>query len=155
MHASSLSGAVAIVTGANRGIGLAIARALVADGARVCVTARKQDALNAAVADLGDPDCALGIAGSSDDPAHQRDTVARAIDTFGPRSTSSSTTLASTRSTARCLRRDHGRQCRTPGILSARAHLPERGHLRRTSLLGELDDRWHWTAVPILPELRA
>src|SRR5262245_28406618 len=36
----SLTGKVAIVTGGSRGIGLAIARALVAEGAHVAVTAR-------------------------------------------------------------------------------------------------------------------
>jgi NAD(P)-dependent dehydrogenase (short-subunit alcohol dehydrogenase family) len=36
---------VAIVTGASRGIGLGIARRLVADGARVVMTARKSEAL--------------------------------------------------------------------------------------------------------------
>ena len=40
---------VAIVTGASRGIGLDIARRLVADGARVVITARKSEALDEAV----------------------------------------------------------------------------------------------------------
>ena len=45
---SSLNGKVAIVTGGSRGIGLAIARALVADGVRVGVTARDERRLAAA-----------------------------------------------------------------------------------------------------------
>ena len=42
-------GSVALVTGASRGIGLGIAERLVDEGARVCVTARKQEALDEAV----------------------------------------------------------------------------------------------------------
>ena len=38
-------GQVALVTGASRGIGLGVARRLVEEGARVCVTARRPDAL--------------------------------------------------------------------------------------------------------------
>ena len=44
----SLKGKVAIVTGGSRGIGLAIARALVADGVRVAVTGRSAAHLSAA-----------------------------------------------------------------------------------------------------------
>lgn len=43
-----LEGTSAVVTGASRGIGLAIARALAADGARVALLARPSDALRAA-----------------------------------------------------------------------------------------------------------
>lgn len=42
-----------MVTGATRGIGLAIARALVAEGARVAVVARGEEGLNKAQAELG------------------------------------------------------------------------------------------------------
>ncbi|MCB9730883.1 MAG: glucose 1-dehydrogenase [Deltaproteobacteria bacterium] len=52
-----LEDTVAIITGASRGIGEAIARAFVAEGARVVLASRKQDALDetraAIVADLG------------------------------------------------------------------------------------------------------
>ena len=44
----NLSGKVAIVTGGSRGIGLAIARALVAEGAHVAITARSDAHLSAA-----------------------------------------------------------------------------------------------------------
>ena len=74
---------VAIVTGASRGIGLDIARRLVSDGARVVITARKTEALDAAVKALGGPAHALGFAGHADDPAHQDEVVAAARDTFG------------------------------------------------------------------------
>jgi NAD(P)-dependent dehydrogenase (short-subunit alcohol dehydrogenase family) len=76
-------GQTAIVTGASRGIGLAIAQRLVDDGARVVITARKPDALAEAVATLGGAERALGVAGRADDPDHQAETVARAIATFG------------------------------------------------------------------------
>ncbi|MGW0048956.1 SDR family oxidoreductase [Nocardia cyriacigeorgica] len=77
------AGKTAIVTGASRGIGLGIAQRLVDDGAKVVITARKQDALDAAVEQLGGSEHALGVAGRADDAAHQEDTVARAIATFG------------------------------------------------------------------------
>ncbi|MDF9716291.1 SDR family oxidoreductase [Nocardioides sp. ChNu-153] len=78
-----LSGKTAIVTGASRGIGLAIAQRLVDEGARVVITARKDDALQAAVAELGGPEKAIGVAGRGDDADHQADVVATALDTFG------------------------------------------------------------------------
>lgn len=75
-------GKTAIVTGASRGIGLAIAERLVAEGACVVVTARKQEALDEAVAGLGAVH-ALGVAGKADDVEHQADTIRQAIATFG------------------------------------------------------------------------
>jgi len=47
-----LSGKSAIVTGASRGIGLAIAQAFLRAGASVCITARKQHELDEALAAL-------------------------------------------------------------------------------------------------------
>lgn len=76
-------GRTAIVTGASRGIGLAIARRLVADGAKVVVTGRNKDALDEAVAGLGGPTHALGVPGKADDPEHQSATVRQAIEAFG------------------------------------------------------------------------
>ena len=49
----SLEGHTAIVTGGSRGIGLAIARAYIAAGARVIITARGQQGLDEAVRTLG------------------------------------------------------------------------------------------------------
>ena len=46
-------GRVAVVTGASRGIGLGIAQRLVAEGAKVVVTARNAEPLAEAVAALG------------------------------------------------------------------------------------------------------
>ena len=51
--ASKLSGKVAVVTGGNSGIGLAIAKRFVSEGARVFVTGRRQPELDAAVKALG------------------------------------------------------------------------------------------------------
>jgi NAD(P)-dependent dehydrogenase (short-subunit alcohol dehydrogenase family) len=73
----------AIVTGASRGIGLAIAERLVAEGAMVVITARKQKSLDEAVRHLGGADHALGVAGRADDVDHQAEVVERAIGTFG------------------------------------------------------------------------
>ena len=77
------AGKTAIVTGASRGIGLGIAERLVADGARVVITARQKDALDEAVDRLGGPARALGIAGKADDAEHQEDVVRQAIQVFG------------------------------------------------------------------------
>lgn len=80
---AELSGKVAIVTGASRGIGLAIAEQIVADGGRVCITGRNPEALAEAVQELGGPQVALGVAGRADDPEHIEETVRRAIEEFG------------------------------------------------------------------------
>lgn len=79
---SRFDGKVAIVTGASRGIGLGIAERLVADGAKVVITARKPEALAEAVAHLG-ADNAAFVAGAADDAAHQDETVATALERFG------------------------------------------------------------------------
>ncbi|MGI5191196.1 SDR family oxidoreductase [Promicromonospora sp. CA-289599] len=75
-------GRVALVTGASRGIGLAIAHRVVAEGGRVVITGRSADTLQEAVAELG-PDRALGIAGKADDAEHRADAVGRTIEHFG------------------------------------------------------------------------
>ncbi|MGW0822850.1 SDR family oxidoreductase [Streptomyces sp. NPDC002845] len=74
-----LEGKAAIVTGATRGIGLAVAEALVEAGARVCVTARDPAAVARVAGDLG----AVGLAGSVADPAHLRELTELALREFG------------------------------------------------------------------------
>ena len=76
-------GAVAIVTGASRGIGLGIAARLVAEGAKVVITARKPEPLAEAVASLGGPTHAVGVAGNAADEDHQDEVIAAARSTFG------------------------------------------------------------------------
>jgi NAD(P)-dependent dehydrogenase (short-subunit alcohol dehydrogenase family) len=74
---------VAVVTGASRGIGLAIAARLVAEGARVCITARKPEVLDDAVRLLGGSDYAIGVPGKADDGGHQADAIRRTLEAFG------------------------------------------------------------------------
>ncbi len=75
-------GRVALVTGASRGIGLGIARRIVAEGGRVTITARGEEALEKAAAELGE-DAVLAVAGKADDPAHRAEAVARTVERFG------------------------------------------------------------------------
>ncbi|MBB3664428.1 3-oxoacyl-[acyl-carrier protein] reductase [Prauserella sediminis] len=73
----------AVVTGASRGIGLSVARRLVAGGAKVVITGRTQATLDAAVEELGGPGYVIGVAGRVDDVDHQADVLERAVDAFG------------------------------------------------------------------------
>lgn len=67
---------VAIVTGASRGLGLALTRALAGDGWDVIVDARDGEALSGAVGDLEGP--VTAIAGDVAEPAHRAALVGRA-----------------------------------------------------------------------------
>jgi len=74
-----LEGRTALVTGASRGIGLAIAHRLVAEGARVCITARSPEPLQQSLAEFP-AGSVIAVAGKSHDPGHRLevlDTVAR------------------------------------------------------------------------------
>ncbi len=77
------SGRAAVVTAGTRGIGFAIAQALVARGDRVMVTGRDPQRLAEAVEALGGEQWAIGIAGKAHDEAHQEQAVAQAVETFG------------------------------------------------------------------------
>jgi NAD(P)-dependent dehydrogenase (short-subunit alcohol dehydrogenase family) len=59
----------AVITGSSRGIGLGLARELLARGANVVVTGRSADTVDKAVAELGQPDRTLGVACDVTDPA--------------------------------------------------------------------------------------
>jgi NAD(P)-dependent dehydrogenase (short-subunit alcohol dehydrogenase family) len=63
-----LAGARAVVTGGSRGIGLAVARGLLAEGARVAIVARHEERLRAAAAELG-PEVLAVPADTTDDTA--------------------------------------------------------------------------------------
>ncbi|MFI6934353.1 SDR family oxidoreductase [Streptomyces sp. NPDC050287] len=77
-----LSGKVALVTGASRGIGYGVAQALIARGDRVCITGRNEDALKEAVEQLG-ADRVIGVAGKAHDEEHQAVVVERTMEAFG------------------------------------------------------------------------
>jgi NAD(P)-dependent dehydrogenase (short-subunit alcohol dehydrogenase family) len=78
-----LEGKVAVITGGSRGIGRAIAKALLDDGAAVCITGRKSASLEEAAAWLAEPARVLTVAGPSDDAEHQQAVMAAAADRFG------------------------------------------------------------------------
>ncbi|MFG3281206.1 SDR family oxidoreductase [Streptomyces sp. NPDC048111] len=77
-----LSGKVALITGASRGIGYGVAEALVARGDRVCITGRGEDALKEAAERLGS-DRVVAVAGKAADEAHQAHAVERTMEAFG------------------------------------------------------------------------
>ncbi|MGW7383605.1 SDR family oxidoreductase [Streptomyces sp. NPDC054794] len=79
---TELSGKVALVTGASRGIGYGVAEALVARGDRVCITGRNEEALKEAVDRLG-ADRVIGVAGKAHDLDHQAEAVERTMEAFG------------------------------------------------------------------------
>ncbi|MGW3678823.1 SDR family oxidoreductase [Streptomyces prasinus] len=82
MTSVELSGKVALVTGASRGIGLGVAEALLARGDRVCITGRNEDTLKEAVEKLG-ADRVIGVAGKAHDEEHQALAVERTMEAFG------------------------------------------------------------------------
>ncbi|MCD0483228.1 SDR family oxidoreductase [Streptacidiphilus sp. ASG 303] len=74
---------VFIVTGSTRGLGLAAARQLVAEGARVVVTGRGQEAVDKAVTELGGSPGALGVVADNADSSTPERLVAAAQARFG------------------------------------------------------------------------
>ena len=82
-----LTGKVAIVTGSSRGLGLASARALAAEGCRVCISARGEGPLEDAAAGIrsaaGSDDAVLAVAGDLSTVEGIRAVVDRTIDWAG------------------------------------------------------------------------
>jgi len=76
-----LADRVFVLTGASKGLGFATAQALVADGAKVVVSARSQASVDAAVAELGDG--AAGVAADLTDPGTPELLVRAARERFG------------------------------------------------------------------------
>ena len=73
-----LNGRVAVVTGASKGIGLAVARTLIEEGAHVVATSRnRSEGLDALGADL------VHVPADLMDPGAPREVIAHAVDTFG------------------------------------------------------------------------
>jgi len=77
-----LADRVYVVTGASRGLGWAVAEALVDDGARVVVTARQPAHVEAAVAALG-PSHAVGVVADNADESVAARLIDTAHDRFG------------------------------------------------------------------------
>lgn len=75
---------VAIVTGASRGIGFAIAQRFVAEGYQVCITGRDAQALDQAAKDLGGAEVAIGVPGKGDDTDHRAAVIDTVLGQFGP-----------------------------------------------------------------------
>lgn len=77
---------VAVVTGASRGLGLALSRALVRDGWLVIGDARTGTELTAATRDLGGPGRMVAVAGDVADPEHRQRLANLASELAGPES---------------------------------------------------------------------
>ncbi|HEX7011567.1 MAG TPA: SDR family NAD(P)-dependent oxidoreductase [Steroidobacteraceae bacterium] len=82
MGAQPLEGRHALVTGASRGIGVAIAERLAKEGARVTLLARHIDKLAGVAATLGDK--AFTVAADVTDAAQMRAAIDAAVQRFGP-----------------------------------------------------------------------
>lgn len=78
-----LEGRVYIVTGGSSGLGLATARVLLAEGAKVVLCGRDPERLEAAVAALGDRGSVMAIPGDLADPSTSGRLVASANARFG------------------------------------------------------------------------
>jgi 3-oxoacyl-[acyl-carrier protein] reductase len=82
-----LTDKVAVITGSSRGLGFACARALVAEGARVSVSARGGERLRAAARELerlaGRPGAVLAVQADVTTEAGVAEVIERTVETFG------------------------------------------------------------------------
>ena len=76
-------GKTALLNGASRGMGLAIAQAILDRGGKVCITGRQQSSLDQALADLAAGNRAICAAGSSADPEHRKKAINSTLEAFG------------------------------------------------------------------------
>ena len=82
----ALEGRTAIITGAGRGLGKAMAEGLAAQGAKIALIDLEEDVLTAAVADVetaGGQGCALAVTADVTDADRARAAIDRTIDAFG------------------------------------------------------------------------
>jgi len=77
-----LNGRVYVVTGGSAGLGRATAEALVADGAKVVLSARHRDTVDRAVQELG-PEAATGVVADNADPGTPKLLVEAARSAYG------------------------------------------------------------------------
>ena len=76
-----LEGKTAIITGASKGIGAAMAKALAEAGAKVVVSSRKQEAVDAVANDIGEN--ALPVAANAGNTEDLQQLVNKTLQTFG------------------------------------------------------------------------
>ncbi len=79
----SMAGKNALITGGTRGIGLAIAKGFLESGANVTIASRKQENVDPAVAELGNPEKVLGVAAHVAKGEDRERMIRAAEDRFG------------------------------------------------------------------------
>lgn len=78
-----MSGKVVVITGSTRGIGLGLARAFLDRGCSVVVSGRTADAVDKALAELGSPAAAIGVAADVTSETDQQALWDAAVARFG------------------------------------------------------------------------